>query len=57
MPNVSRTPEVRSRLDGAQRAGMVVVEPATVTTELAMTVVVGAGAVTVPAVTVCIKDV
>ena len=52
LPWVERTPEVICNTEGAQRAGMVVVEPATVIVELAVTVVVGAGAVTVAAVTV-----
>jgi hypothetical protein len=47
-PSVERTPEVSDdRMEGAQRAGMVVVEPATVVVELETTVEVGTAAVAV----------
>ena len=45
LPVVERAPEVRVSTEGAQRAGIVVVEAATVVVEVEVIVVVGVAAV------------
>ena len=47
LPSVERTPEVRDRAEGAQRAGTVVVEPATLVVEVEVMVMVGVAAVAI----------